>query len=395
MFDVFKNSLQQNKGKKLIFLIVCSFFLSAYPIYKNYMNGEAIATYQLYRGVIEKRAKFYNPWQYRILCPWLIEGAKFVYDHTFDKIFPSEKYFHFSFHSTSGFTNETKQFIDELNDPNTIKYIFIFIIFRFLEDFLILLFSFYLISYFVKNQWLALLGLVLISWSMGNGVSASDLTFNTYMDNLLYLLAGCIILYKKNPWYILPVTIIGALNRETSLLIPFLFFISYIKFNETKPISYNYFKKVSWPDKRTFFITLLSFVSFVIIFVGIRAYFGYRPQGEWKVPAGLPMLKLNTISIVAIKGYFEMFGAFSILPLICLYKFSKCSRILRVWFIGIVPIWFFIHFYSVPAYESRLFFVPVYLIFIPMVLEIINKNGSWENKSTSKNLVSTTQYISE
>lgn len=389
-----KQLMQQNNLIKIIFLVVCFSFLSAYPIYKNYMNGEAIATYNLYKRIIEKDSKFYNPWQYRILCPLIIEGIKKTYDHTIDKLIPLQKVIHFHFQSTSGFTPETQQFLQQLNNPDIVKYIFIFIAFRFIEDFLILFLSFYLLSYFVKNHWLVFLGLIMISWSMGNGVIASDLTFNTYMDNILYLLTGCIILYKKNPWWILPVTIIGALNRETSLLIPFLFFVSIKDF--TSPLfSKKNFKKIFHQPSKTWLITLLSFISFIIIFIGLRIYFGYRPQGEWKVPAGIPMLKLNIFSIVAVKGYFEMFGAFSVLPLICLYKFRRCSMILQVWFIAIVPIWFLVHFYSVPAYESRLFFVPTFLIFIPMVLEIIHKNGSWENRSINKSKAPTTQYISE
>src|SRR5690606_23746258 len=113
----------------------------------------------------------------------------------------------------------------------------------------------------------------------------------------------------------------------------------------------------------------------------------YESQGMWKVPAGIPMLKLNTVSLVAVKGYFEMFGAYGVLPLICLYKFRSCSRMLQVWFVAIAPIWFLVHFYSVPSYESRLYFVPTYLIFIPMVLEIIQKTSGWDNRSVNKNLI--------
>jgi hypothetical protein len=394
MLILVKQIMRRNTLVKTIFLAICFFFLSAYPIYKNYMNGEAIATYDLNKRIIEKDSKFYNPWQYRILCPLMIEGIKRAYDHTIDKIFPIQKIIHFNFHSTSGFTPETQKFLQQLNNPDIVKYILIFLIFRFVEDFLLLSLSFYLLSYFIKNRWLVFIGLILISWSMGNGVIASDLTFNTYLDNILYLLAGCVILYKKDPWFILPITIIGALNRETSLLIPFLYYVSNINFS-LPLFTHENLKKIIRPSQKTFLISLLSLISFVILFIGLRIYFGYRPQGEWKVPAGIPMLRLNLFSFVAIKGYFEMFGAFSVLPLICLYKFKRCSLILQVWFIAIVPIWFFVHFYSVPAYESRLFFVPTFLIFIPMVLEIIHKNGNRGNISINKSTGPTAQYISE
>lgn len=386
MITLIRRLLKPFGVKKLIFFLICFFFLSAYPIYKNYVNGEAVATYELYRGIIEKRSKFYNPWQYRILCPLIIEGTKHIYDKTVDRLFPISSIVPGKFRSTSGFAPDTKAFLSQLSDPDIVKYIIIFLLFRFIEDFVLLSLAFCLLSYFIKNHWLVFLGLIMISWSMGNGVSASDLTFNTYFDNILYLLVGCIIVYKKNPWYILPITIIGSLNRETSLLIPFLFFVSYMRLS--LPLFPRFkLNRISWPSRKIFLITFLSFVSFGIIFIAIRLYFGYRPQGMWKVPAGLPMLKLNLMSLVAVKGYFEMFGAYSLLPLICLYKFRKCSPILQTWFIAIVPIWFFVHFYSVPSYESRLYFVPTYLIFIPMVLEIIQKTSDGDNKLVNRSLI--------
>jgi hypothetical protein len=324
----------------------------------------------------------------------LIEGTAYVYDHTLGRVLPIERMIHVNFQETSTITPETARFVQQIKDPEVLKYIVIFLVFRFLQDFVILLLSFYLLSFFIRNRWLVFLGLLLISWSMGNGVSASALTFNTYMDDILYLLAGCIILYEKNPWWILPISVIGAANRETSLMIPYLLFIS--RMQVTFPLfKWSNLKKIKWPSRKIFLVTALSFIGFAIVFAGLRIHYGYPPQTMWKVPAGLPMLKLNLFSAVAVKGYFEMFGAFSIFPLICLYKFRWCSSILKIWFIGVVPVWFFVHFYSVVTYESRLFFVPTFLIFIPMVLEIIEKGGGWGNKVSSRSSASTTQYIPE
>ena len=84
-----------------------------------------------------------------------------------------------------------------------------------------------------------------------------------------------------------------------------------------------------------------------------------------------PMVKLNLFSSVGVKSYFEMIGVFSVIPLIILYKFKSFPLLLRVWFAGIVPVWFAVHIYSVVIYQTRLFLVPVILIFIPMFLWLI------------------------
>lgn len=377
MFTRIIQLLQRNRLKKIFFLIVCFSCLATYPVYKNYINGEAATTYERHIAIIENRAQFYNPWQYRILCPLIIEGAKYVYDHTIDKIYPVEKHFHFYFNETSTPSPGTKALISSLQQPDFIRYLIIFLSFRFVENILVFLLGYLLLSYFVKNDWLIFFGLIAMSWSMGNSVFASDLTFNTYLDNIFYLLAGNLILYKKNLWYIIPITLFAALNRETSLMLPWLLFISFIDLSKITVSKFN-FTQIKLPPKNIFIISACSFIIYCIVFVAIRRYFGYRQQSVWKVPAGLSMLKLNLFSVVAIKSYFEMIGAFSVIPLICLYKFRKCSYILRAWFIGIVPAWFLVHLYSVVTYESRLFLVPTFLILMPMFLQIIESN--WQEK---------------
>ena len=80
------------------------------------------------------------------------------------------------------------------------------------------------------------------------------------------------------------------------------------------------------------------------------------------------MLKLNLMSAVGLKGYLELIGTFGIVPLIILYKFKAFPYLLKKWFLFLAPIWFLVHYISVPAYQTRLFLVPIILIFMPMIL---------------------------
>lgn len=368
--------LLQKKGKgKILFIAFCLSLLSLYPIYKNFYNGAAVKTYERHIALIKGQSEYYNPWQYRMLCPVIIEGLKWVYDHSIDKIYPIEEKFSFSFTETSEPTPETVDFIRLLNTKGAVKYMIVFLFFRFLLNFFVLVLAWYLWHYYVKNNWLILLGLILTSLAMGNAVIASDLTFNTYLDNIFYLLTACIIVYKKNPAWILPIIFLAAFNRETSMLIPLLLFISKMDFSSFQFRQFN-LSMIKFPKRNIWLLTIAAYIIFFVIFFGVRLYYGYQPSQEWKVPAGFQMVKLNLFSPVALKSYFEMLGVFSIIPLIILYKFRSFPLLLRVWFLTIVPIWFGVHIYTVVTYQTRLFLVPTILIFLPMFLWLIEKEFS-------------------
>ena len=375
MFTRITQLLQKNKWKKIVLLTICIGLMSSYPVYRNFYYGRAILQYQRHVEFMNVQSRFHNPWQYRILTPLTVEAIKIVYDKTLDRIYPIGEKLKITLPEGADPKDSTKELLTLAGNPDFIKYTMIYSGVRILQNVLIFLLSYILLAYFVKSNWLIFLGLIFISLALGNSVNDSDFTLHTYLDDILYLLAGIVILYKKNPWYIFLITLIGALNRETALLIPFLYTISIVNWQGWKENKFS-LKKIPFPAFNQTAIIGLSLICFVGIFVAIRWYYGYQPQTQWKVPAGLPMLKLNLISLIAVKSYFEMIGAFSIIPLLCLYKFKSASPILKTWFIGIVPIWFLVHFVSVVAYQSRLFLVPTLIIFIPMLLEMIEKEYS-------------------
>jgi len=374
MFTPIIQLLQKNRRKKIVFIALCFSLLSFYPIYKNFYNGRAITTYERHIALINGHSEFYNPWQYRMLSPMIIEGLMWVYNHTIDKVYPIEEKFHFHLDDTSGQTAETKEFTEFLQTKGAIKYMVVFLFYRFCLNFLVFTLAYCLWRYFVRNNWLIFFGLMFVSLAMGNGVIASDLTFNTYTDNIFYLLAACIIVYKKNPAWLLLLIIPAAFNRETSMLIPFLFFISQIDFSgfTLRPLN---LRAIRWPATRIWILTAGLYVLFFTVFASLRIHYGLRPPQVFKVPTGLPMIKLNLLSAVAIKCYFELLGVFSVLPLIILYKWRSFPLLLRVWFLGIVPVWFAVHAYSVVIYQTRLFLVPTIMIMLPMMLWLIEKEA--------------------
>lgn len=372
MFTPITPSLQKNNHISIWFIGICFAILSVYPIYTNFYYSNGLLTYERHRAVIENRSEYFNPWQYRILCPYTIEGILWVYNHTVDKIYPIEEKFHFNIDSTSGTTEETGEFIKIMQTPGAMKYMIIFILFRFVEHLFIFFLAWKLWNYFVQSKWLIFAGINFLALALGNAVAVADLSFNTYMDIIFYLLTANIIVYRWNRNYLIPIAVAAAFNRETGILIPALYFISQTDFTDFVFKKFNV-KVIRWPKWNTWVFTTILYVLFLSVFIGLRIYFGYRTQQVWKAPAGWPMLKLNLMSAVGVKAFLELIGALAVIPLFILYKFKQFPQLLKKWFLFIVPIWFGVHYVSVVAYQTRLFMVPFIIIMIPMLLWFIEK----------------------
>ncbi|HRN79923.1 MAG TPA: hypothetical protein PKY29_05010 [Ferruginibacter sp.] len=372
MFTRITPMLHKSHKPATWFLVLVFAILSVYPIYRNFYYSNGLKTYERHIALLEGRSEFYNPWQYRILSPYLVEGVMWIYNHTIDKVYPIEQKLQFNIESTSGTNEETAQFVELMRTPGAMKYMVVFILFRFMQHFLI----FYLVwrfwQMYVHNRWLILTGICFLALAFGNAVNAADLSFNTYTDISLYLIAALIILKKRNPLWLLPVTVMAAFNRETGMLIPALYFITNTRFTDFK-LS-NPFKTIGFPKLPVWLLTAALYVIFLSIFFALRMHFGYREQQTWKVEAGLPMLQLNLFSAVGMKAYLELIGTFAVIPLIILYTFKRYPHQLKVWFLFMVPLWFAVHFVSVVAYQTRLFMVPMILIMMPMLLWLIEQS---------------------
>lgn len=327
-------------------------------------------TYERHKAVIEGRSEFYNPWQYRILCPYVVEGTMWVYDHTIDKVFPIEEGLKFNIESTSGTSAETDEFVNLMRTRGVMKYMIIFILFRFTEHVFIFYLAWRLWNYFVKSKWLIFFGINFLALALGNAVTAADLSFNTYLDIIFYLVTANLIVYNKNKAWLFLIVPLSAFNRETALLIPALYFISETDFTGFS-LKKSGLTNISSPPKKVWVNTIILYLIFFAIFFAIRSYYGYRPQQVWKAKAGFEMLKLNLFSAVAAKSYFELIGTFGVIPFIILYKFKLFPHLLKKWFVFLVPIWFAVHYVSVVTYQTRLFMVPIILIFMPMMLWLV------------------------
>ncbi len=323
-----------SKGSGLLTLI-CFAVLSAYIVYKQATNSNAI---DLDRQVVRHErmlngdSEFFNPWQYRIFSTYVVEG------------------FYQGMHSI----------ISQLD------YIKVFLIFRILQNiFIFYIAALYFKALSIQNPWLILSGILILGFSMAHSVFQSDLSINTYFDILFYLLGAWCILKQKYIW-IVPLMLAAVLNRETSLLIPAMLVIPFIRWKErTIP-------------RNILFIGGLATGVFFLGFVLVRIYYGYRSSEG--INGMKTFLDYLTFNIRYMMVYPELFGTLAFIPLVVLVFLRRLPRILQQWFWIVCPAWFGIHLIYSTIVESRLFLVPQALIFIPAFLWLIENWYSTEIK---------------
>ena len=259
-----------------------------------------------------------NPWQYRILAPYLIEiGIKVMRRLS-------------------------------VTDPVAVT----FILFRIAQDALIFWLAF---AYYQKlglSFLQSVMGMVILSWGMSYSHYDSDLQFSTFFDVIFYLLAGLALLNNRVVW-IIPISILAALNRETSGLIPFLLLASAVACpGQTR-------KKVLL----TFF---LSIFAYFLIYLGLRAFYGEQeliiPYGHHH---GLDLLLYNLFRIIT---WHNLISTLNFVPLIALAGYRKWPAALKMFFWTVVPVWLLVHSFGAVLAETRLLLVPQALIFIPGAL---------------------------
>lgn len=265
-----------------------------------------------------------DPWQYRVLAPWLIEGLI--------------------------------RSLDRLGVPHPPATAFL--LFRVLQDTLILLLAAAYYRQLGLSLPSALLGMILLAWGMSYSHYDSDLQFNTFFDVLFYLLAGWCVLRERFAW-IVPIAVLAALNRETSGLIPLL------------PLAAAAPPFREGPARRLVPVSAAALLGYAAIFVGLRLLYGGQ---EYQAPYGhQPGLDLLGYNLARAITWQQLVATLSVIPLIALLGYSRWPRPLKGFFLAIVPVWVVIHALAAVMAESRLFLVPQAMVFIPGALFLVQR----------------------
>jgi hypothetical protein len=306
---------------KLFSIVVVSVLLGLFITYNHviYLGSdyiEAGGTQDMrHQNVLDHTA--INPWRYRLLSAYLVEGSNYVFELL----------------SVRKFTA--------------------FVTFRvMLSSVLLLLFAHvcYLIG---LSHTKMLLGLSLLGWSCSNMYWNSDLSFNTWLDAIFYMVALILVIKQRSVW-IIPLTVLAAFNRETCLFIILLPMI------------------IHGCNKRNAIIGGISGVIYVSIFVGLRIAFGY-PDFVGVRPQGYDVLVYNLTDRAML---LRVFSTLQILPIIVMFTIRYWSVLmLRLFFFVAIP-FIAVHLLLVTVGETRVLLVPISMVIIPGCLQACSREGA-------------------
>ncbi|MFH1893919.1 MAG: hypothetical protein ABIK83_14705 [Candidatus Zixiibacteriota bacterium] len=196
----------------------------------------------------------------------------------------------------------------------------------------------------------ALVGISILGWGMTYALYDSDMQFNTYFDVIFYLLAGLAILYRKYAWVIL-ITFLAALNRESSGFIPILLLAVYWVHRDEEGSS------------KILFSGIAALAAYTVVFFGMRQL--YSPQevvSVYGLSHGLEVFKYN---VFRVPTWIYLFGTLGIIPILAVLSLRQWPQTLRAFFWTLVPAWFVLHMFISIMAETRIFLVPQALILVP------------------------------
>ena len=274
---------------------------------------------QLVRHLAVMKGHAGDPWQYRVLAPYLLK-------------------------SVIGLCELFKV-------PRPVAHAFLY--FRIGQDSCVLLIAYAYYRQLGLARPAAMLGMTMLAWGMSYSHYDSDLQFSTFFDVMFYLAAGLCIVRGWWRW-IMPLTVLAALNRETSGFIPLLLLAAA---HVMPPAS-------RWREALP--TAALALACFIAVFLGLRLIYGAQTSVlPYDHQPGLDMLAYNFLRAVT---WQQLLATLSVIPLVAALGYRQWPAPLKAFGWTLVPAWFVIHALMAVLAESRLLLVPQALVLIPAAL---------------------------
>ena len=261
-----------------------------------------------------------DPWEYRLLSDW---GA----DATLDAA------------KAIGFHH---------------PYVIGFEAFRALQNLVIFAAMWLLLRRFGFDPLATTFGLGLLAWAMTQALHNTGLSFNTYGDLAFYLIAAILILDRRYAW-IVPLSVLAALNRETSGLIPVMLIAVGVAHGAR-----------SDDGRRAIRYGAVALAGYAITIASIRVIVGSAPLFKpFNLSPGLDYVKYNLRSGLT---WEYLFRTLNVVPFIALAAIPRWPRELKAFALAIVPVWTVAHLLASILAETRLLLVPYAVVFVPGAL---------------------------
>jgi hypothetical protein len=204
------------------------------------------------------------------------------------------------------------------------------------------------------SRFTAVLGLGLVAWGMSNAFYNSHISFDTYSDVVIYLAAALLILDRRYAW-VVPLAVIGALNRETSGLVPVMLLVAAVAAGIRTP-----------QGRRAALFGVAALAAFGITTLVLRQVVG---PGEVLLPYGRhfgwEVFRFNVTHGVTWDNLFE---TLTVVPFLALWAWPHWPHPLKVIGLAVAPAWFAIHSVTAVIAETRLLLVPYVLVLVPGAL---------------------------
>lgn len=191
---------------------------------------------------------------------------------------------------------------------------------------------------------LIVLALTVLVWAMSHSNYGSDLSFNTYFDVIFYVL-GMLALHAHALLIFVPLTLVAALNRETSALLPLLPLV------------------LLWEGvsrRKVAGVVMAGGVIFALVYVGLRVWIGDVP-----ISANHGVLDLLPKNLTRPLPYFLLLLTYGAIPFLAwVYWNEWADRLKRVGML-VLPAWLIVHLLISRIAETRLFLVPFVIVILP------------------------------
>lgn len=196
----------------------------------------------------------------------------------------------------------------------------------------------------------SLLGLSALAWGMTQSNYGSDLAFDAWTDLLFYLCAA-LALQEGRAWWFVGIAGLAALNRESSVLIPFM----------ALACALYHGRRI---DRSLAYAGGLALVVWVLVYLGI--YLLLKPGTNG--PADSMGSGYFTQNLLSGSAWAHSVGALGIIPVLAILSWRGWSPLLRPVFWSVVPLWLVVHVVYTPVDQSRVLLLPQILVFIPGML---------------------------